>query len=210
MKSVALVSHLTFPINGRDYGSEDKLLAEQLRSRGFHVQLVLPETLFPVSPAGVLIPVNEELLKSFDAVFCRNNYGGKLEKEYRAALDAFYCTHEQGWKVFNDFKGCKGDYCGKQHLIDLYNAGYPVIPSTINVIDLESRAPFNANTKFMVKSMTGADSNGIKKDLSKEQAQREFDGTCNDFIIPDPLLQPMVSDSQVDCLLRDVCAVIHI
>ena len=155
--SVALVSNLTFPINGRDYGSEDRLLAEQLRSRGLEVQLVLPETLLPLSAplnAGQL-ESQAKLLMNVEAIFCRNNYGGLLEKEYRAALDAFYCGHEQRGKVFNDLSG-KGDYRGKQHLLDLFDAGYPVIPSTVNVNDLDTREPFStaatAGSLFMVKS----------------------------------------------------------
>ncbi len=190
---VALVSNLAFPINGRDYGSEDRLLSEQLSARGFHVQLVLPETLFPVSPEA---SVNDQLLNGVDAIFCRNNYGGKLEADYRAALHAFYCRHEQRWKVFNDFGGCKGDYCGKQHLLDLFAAGFPVIPSTIDVGDLDSGDAFNtAGLRFMVKSMTGADSNGIKKDLTADQVRLEFSGNSDGFPIPDPLLQPMIDFS---------------
>ena len=96
--SVALVSNLTFPINGRDYGSEDRLLAEQLRSRGLEVQLVLPETLLPLSAplnAGQL-ESQAKLLMNVEAIFCRNNYGGLLEKEYRAALDAFTAATNRG------------------------------------------------------------------------------------------------------------------
>jgi hypothetical protein len=207
MPLVALVSNQAMPINGRDYGSEDTLLAEELCARGLDVQVVLPETLLPVSPAG---PVNDELLSTVDAVFCRNNFGGVLEAEYRAALDTFCCSHEQGWKVFNDFSGCRGDYRGKQHLLDLYAAGYPVIPSTVDVNDLNSREPFNVGAEtgsslYMVKSMTGADSEGIKKDLTGAQVRQEFAkmeaaksdggdiGTGGGFVISDPLLQPMVA-----------------
>jgi len=212
--SVALVSNLNFPINGRDYGSEDRLLAQHLSSRGLDVQLVLPETLFPVGSDDTHDDVNGKLLESVDAIFCRNNYGGVLEQEYRARLDAFYRCHDERWKVFNDFGGCKGDYCGKQHLLDLYSAGYPVIPSSVDVRDvarfgegesgggsLEGVAPL-----FMVKSMTGADSNGIQKNLTARQVTQVFanaaaggtgdssggDSDSSRFVIPDPLLQPMI------------------
>ena len=206
MPLIALVSNQAMPITGRDYGSEDTLLAEELCARGLNVEVVLPETLLPVSPAG---PVNTELLDTFDAVFCRNNYGGELESQYRTALDAFCCSHEQGWKVFNEFSGCRGDYRGKQHMLDLYAAGYPVIPSTVDVNDLDSREPFSVGAEsgslFMVKSMTGADSEGIKQDLTGDQVRQEFakmeaakrgdggGGGHDGFVISDPLLQPMVA-----------------
>jgi hypothetical protein len=226
--SVALVSNWAASVNGRDYGSEDRLLAAQLRVRGIDVQLVLPETLFPLPTANAGADADAArtataLLDTFDAIFCRNNYGGVvLEESYRAALDEFCREHPQRHKMFNDFGGCKGDYRGKQHLLDLYAAGFPVIPSTADVRGLDTRAPFNvAGSSFIVKSMTGADSTGIKKHLTADRVRQEFtsarkahfdvgggecsggSGIARDVIpetdakssIPDPLLQPMVDFS---------------
>ena len=174
---VALVSNIEMTIKGREYSSEDRFLAKELEKRGLKVELVLPEVLLPLSTfdACTKFVVNSELLKRANAVFFRNNYGGALEMEYRAALNRFLVHGEtnERKKVFNDFEGCKGDYRGKQHLLDLYAAEYPVIPSTINAEDLNTRAPFNTAAHFMVKSMTGADSNALQGNLTKEQAQRE-------------------------------------
>ena len=54
-----------------------------------------------------------------------------------------------------------------------------MIPSTVDVNDLNSREPFNVGAEtgsslYMVKSMTGADSEGIKKDLTGAQVRQEF------------------------------------
>jgi hypothetical protein len=226
--SIALVSNWAASVNGRDYGSEDRLLAAQLRVRGIDVQLVLPESLFPLPTAHAGANADAArtataLLDTFDAILCRNNYGGVvLEKSYRAALDEFWREHPQRHKMFNDFGGCKGDYRGKQHLLDLYAAGFPVIPSTVDVRDLNTQAPFNvAGSSFIIKSMTGADSAGIKKHLTADRVRQEFAsarhthldigcGGCGsdsgvvrdtiaetdaDSLIPDPLLQPMVDFS---------------
>jgi hypothetical protein len=169
MSSIAIVTNLSFDIKGRDYGSEDRLLAVELRNRGFKVDLVHPEEVLPINDGA---SANDELLSRTDALIYRNCYGGSLEAEYRTVLAKFLASHQQV-KIFNQLTGCRGDYCGKQHLLDLYSAGFPVIPSTTSVTDLEV-APFKASYAFVVKSMTGADSNGIKRDLTADQVRAEF------------------------------------
>jgi hypothetical protein len=181
-------------IKGREYSSEDIFLGKELEKRGFTVELVLPELLLPLkSSATDEVDVNSELLSRTDAVFFRNNYGGEREIEYRAALNQFVLHGEiaERKKVFNDFSGCKGDFCGKQHLLDLYASGFPVIPSTIHAEDLNTLAPFNTAERFMVKSMTGADSNGMQGNLTRENALLEFAAMTaggDPFVI-----QPMVA-----------------
>ena len=190
---LVLVSNQTMPIKGRDYKSEDMLLALELRQRGIKVQIVLPETLLPMLP----LSPNDDILNQADVLLFRNNYGGVHENKYRAALNRFVTndSNQNNEKVFNEFVGCKGDYLGKKHLLDLYHAGYPVIPSTTALKDMERLKEFQQAERFIIKSMMGADSNDIWTNLTADQVREIFPTIGKEKGKESFLIQPMIDFS---------------
>ena len=216
-KIVGLVSNYEMKIKGRVYSSEDTFLANELTKRGFIVELILPELLLPIikkktsdtctcrsAMQNQFPEINTTLAEKVDVLLFRNNYGGINEMKYRDVLDHFVQNGNPSLtsKIWNDFNNCRGDYKGKKHLLQLFQMKYPIIPSTINIHDLE-KVPFNQCTCFMVKSMSGADSNGMFSNLTKTEARDTFlslhdNVKCDDAddadddAVPLYLIQPMV------------------
>ncbi|MET7702898.1 hypothetical protein [Streptomyces sp. NPDC005485] len=139
---VLYVSDLAYPARGRRYCDEDIFLTARLREE-FDIALC-----HPLDAAA--------LMDGFDAVVVRNS-GPVLN--YQGAYDAF---REQalarGIRVYNELSG-KGDMAGKQYLLDLTAAGYPVIPTVDRVADLAGLP--EADT-YAVKPKLGADSIGLE------------------------------------------------
>ncbi|MFE2155623.1 hypothetical protein ACFXAO_36950 [Streptomyces lavendulae] len=135
------VTDLAYPARGRRYGDEDIFLTARLRE---HFPLALCHPL----DASALMP-------GFDAVIVRNS-GPVLH--YQQAYDAFRATAlATGTRVYNPLTG-RGDMAGKQYLLDLTAAGYPVIPTVDDPADLHllPRA-----SSYAVKPKQGADSIGL-------------------------------------------------
>ncbi|SER29164.1 hypothetical protein [Actinokineospora terrae] len=141
MSALLLVSDLTYPARGRRYGDEDAYLASRLRAH-FDVALC--------HPADAVA-----LMDRFDVVLVRNS-GPVLH--YPAEYAAFRAhALANGTAVFNPLHG-RGDMAGKQYLVDLSAAGYPVIPTVDRVEDVD-RLPDVAG--YVVKPKAGADSVGL-------------------------------------------------
>ncbi|MFS4097831.1 hypothetical protein [Streptomyces sp. AF1A] len=139
---VLYVTDLAYQARGRRYGDEDVFLASRLRA---HFDLALCH---PLDAAA--------LMDRFDAVVVRNS-GPVLgyQKEY----DAFRAQAlESGTPVYNPLTG-KADMAGKQYLLDLGAAGFPVIPTVGGAEDLH-RLP--AASRYVVKPRLGADSLGLR------------------------------------------------
>ncbi|MER5308195.1 hypothetical protein ABT034_10450 [Streptomyces sp. NPDC002773] len=136
------VTDLTYPAKGRRYGDEDVHLAARLRA-DFDLALCHP------LDAAALMP-------GFDAVVVRNS-GPVLgyQKEYEAFRERALAL---GARVYNPLHG-RGDMAGKQYLLDLTAAGYPVIPTVDRPEDLH-RLP--AALQYAVKPVAGADSIGLR------------------------------------------------
>ena len=140
-RSILYVTDLAYPAQGRRYGDEDVFLTARLRA---HFDLALCH---PGDAAA--------LMDAFDAVVVRNS-GPVLH--YRAEYDAFRDrAAARGARVYNPLTG-RGDMAGKQYLVDLTRAGYPVIPTVDRPADL-SRLPRVA--EYVVKPKAGADSIGL-------------------------------------------------
>ncbi|MFI6104651.1 hypothetical protein [Streptomyces sp. NPDC051310] len=136
------VTDLAYQARGRRYCDEDIFLTSRLRDT-FDLALC-----HPADAAA--------LMASFDAVVVRNS-GPVLH--YRAAYDDFRARALAGGvRVYNQLTG-KGDMAGKQYLLDLSAAGYPVIPTVDRPEDLHLLPP--ADT-YVVKPRTGADSIGLE------------------------------------------------
>ncbi|MFJ6797609.1 hypothetical protein [Streptomyces sp. NPDC091268] len=135
------VTDLAYPARGRRYGDEDVFLSSRLRE---HFELALCHPL----DARALMP-------GFDAVVVRNS-GPVLHyrREYEAFRAAALAT---GTRVYNPLTG-RGDMAGKQYLLDLTEAGHPVIPT----IDDPARLGLLPDVpSYVVKPRQGADSIGL-------------------------------------------------
>ena len=141
-RSLLYVTDLAYPAQGRRYGDEDVFLTARLRA-GFTVALCHP------GDAAAL-------MDGFDAVVVRNS-GPVLH--YRREYDAFRArAAARGTRVYNPLSG-RGDMAGKQYLLDLTAAGFPVIPTVDRLGDLH-RLP--AAEEYAVKPKAGADSIGLR------------------------------------------------
>jgi hypothetical protein len=139
---ILYVTDLAYPARGRRYGDEDIDLTSRLRE-DFDLALC-----HPLDAAA--------LMDGFDAVVVRNS-GPVLG--YRAEYDAFR-EHAigTGARVYNQLSG-RADMAGKQYLLDLSTAGFPVIPTVDRVEDLD-RLP--RTDRYVVKPKLGADSIGLE------------------------------------------------
>ncbi|GAA3899937.1 hypothetical protein GCM10022244_07610 [Streptomyces gulbargensis] len=137
------VTDLAYPARGRRYGDEDVDLTARLRRAGFDLALC-----HPLDAAA--------LMDSFDAVVVRNS-GPVLpyQREYEAFRERAAAL---GTRVYNPLHG-RGDMAGKQYLLDLTAAGYPVIPTVDRPEDLHL---LPAAGQYVVKPKAGADSLGLR------------------------------------------------
>ncbi|AJT67329.1 ATP-grasp domain-containing protein [Streptomyces chattanoogensis] len=139
--SVLFVTDLAYQARGRRYCDEDVFLTSRLRN-DFDIALC-----HPLDAAA--------LLDSFDAVVVRNS-GPVLH--YQQEYDAFReRATARGTRVYNPLSG-RGDMAGKQYLLDLTAAGYPVIPTVDRPQDLHM---LPAAGQYAVKPKAGADSIGL-------------------------------------------------
>ncbi|MFJ8888743.1 hypothetical protein ACIRJR_35840 [Streptomyces sp. NPDC102402] len=140
--SVLFVTDLAYEARGRRYCDEDIFLTSRLRET-FDVALCHPRDA-------------AALLDGFDAVVVRNS-GPVLH--YQEEYDAFRArARETGTRVYNSLDG-RGDMAGKQYLVDLSRAGFPVIPTVDRAADL-GLLPRSAG--YVVKPKLGADSVGLR------------------------------------------------
>ncbi|MFI2370789.1 hypothetical protein [Streptomyces sp. NPDC018833] len=136
------VTDLAYRAKGRRYCDEDIFLSSRLRQ---------DFTLALAHPADAAA-----LMDDFDGVVVRNS-GPVLH--YQDAYDAFRDRAVQrGTRVYNPLSA-RGDMAGKQYLLDLTRAGYPVIPTVDRLDDL---GLLPAADEYAVKPKTGADSIGLR------------------------------------------------
>ncbi|MFJ6695265.1 hypothetical protein ACIQM4_04225 [Streptomyces sp. NPDC091272] len=139
---VLYVTDLAYPARGRRYCDEDILLSCRLRE-DFDIALC-----HPLDAAA--------LMDAFDAVVVRNS-GPVLH--YQQQYDEFRARAlADGVRVYNPLNG-RGDMAGKQYLIDLTAAGYPVIPTVDRLQDLSA---LPESELYAVKPKAGADSIGLR------------------------------------------------
>lgn len=136
------VTDLAYPARGRRYCDEDVFLTSRLRA-DFGLALC-----HPLDAAA--------LMDGFDAVVVRNS-GPVLH--HLEAYDAFRARATAlRVPVYNPLTG-RADMAGKQYLLDLTEAGYPVIP-TIDRAEDRGRLP--ETVTYAVKPKAGADSIGLR------------------------------------------------
>ncbi|MFD5806392.1 ATP-grasp domain-containing protein [Streptomyces sp. NPDC127020] len=136
------VTDLAYEARGRRYCDEDIFLTSRLREE-FDLALCHPRDA-------------AALLDAFDAVVVRNS-GPVLG--HKDAYDAFReRAAERGTLVYNQLTG-RADMAGKQYLLDLTAAGFPVIPTADRAEDLHQ---LPAADEYVVKPRLGADSAGLR------------------------------------------------
>jgi hypothetical protein len=139
---VLYVTDLAYEARGRRYCDEDIALTARLRE-SFDLALC-----HPIDTA--------RLMDTFDVVVVRNS-GPVIH--YQSEYDAFRRRAlSVSAKVFTELSG-RGDMAGKQYLLDLTDAGYPVIPTVERASEL-GRLP--ATDRYVVKPKFGADSVGLR------------------------------------------------
>jgi hypothetical protein len=140
-RSVLFVTDLAYQAQGRRYCDEDIFLTSRLRD-GFDTALC-----HPLDAAA--------LLDAFDLIVVRNS-GPVLH--YQRQYDAFRAQAVAcGARVYNPLSG-RGDMAGKQYLLDLTTARYPVIPTIDRPEDLHLLPEAD---QYAVKPKAGADSIGL-------------------------------------------------
>lgn len=160
---VLLVTDLAYKARGRRYCDEDIYLASRLRQ---HVTLSL------CHPRDA-----ESLADDADLVLVRNS-GPVIH--YREAHEAFRrSARDSRARVFPQLTG-KADQVGKDYLLELFAAGYPVIPTVERIADL-ARLPIAE--RYVVKPKSGADSVGLRV-LDRGQLDRTD--------LTDMLVQPAI------------------
>ncbi|MFE2644719.1 hypothetical protein ACFXGG_12140 [Streptomyces nigra] len=153
---ILYVSDLAYPARGRRYCDEDIHLTSRLRE-DFDLALCHPRDA-------------AALMGAFDAVVVRNSgpvlgYLDVHDDFRRRALAA-------GTRVYNPLTG-KGDMAGKQYLLELTAAGFPVVPTVDRAEDLPALPDAE---RYVVKPRLGADSIGLRI-VSREEAAEAADGT---------------------------------
>ena len=160
---ILYVTDLAYPARGRRYCDEDIFLTSRLRD-DFDLAVCHPRDA-------------AALMGAFDAVVVRNS-GPVLT--YQDAYDDFRRRAiADGTRVYNPLSG-RADMAGKQYLLDLTAAGYPVIPTVDRAEELH-RLP--EADRYVVKPKLGADSLGLRIVPAKE-VRGTVDG--------DVLVQPCV------------------
>ncbi|MBC9794687.1 hypothetical protein [Sinomicrobium weinanense] len=140
--SLLYLTDLYYEAKGRNYYEEDIYITSRLKD-DFEILICHPTQ----------SKKHEQLT---DAVIFRNT-GSVMyyKKEYD---DFVKRMNLSGTPVYNSLTG-HGDMKGKQHLIDLTLAGYPVIPTIEKLLDMD-RLP--TTQKYILKLKNGADSIGMK------------------------------------------------
>ncbi|WP_030605163.1 hypothetical protein [Streptomyces fulvoviolaceus] len=160
---ILYVTDLAYQARGRRYCDEDIFLTSRLRE-DFGLALCHPR-----DAAG--------LMEGFDGVVVRNS-GPVLA--YQEAYDDFReRAMRSGVRVYNQLSG-KADMAGKQYLLDLTAAGYPVIPTVDRPEDVRRLPETDA---YVVKPKLGADSIGLRI-VPAERVRDLVDG--------DVLVQPRI------------------
>lgn len=165
MKSILYLTDFAYQAKGRRYCDEDIFIVDHLRRR-FNVATCHPACCEPFEDAA-------------DLVVFRN--AGAVSG-FQDAYDAFRArVARKGLRTYNDFTG-KADMAGKQYLLDMTDAGMPVIPTIDDIADLGKLPDVS---RYVVKPKGGADSIGLEFLTRDDLLQREFSGH-------DTLVQPAV------------------
>jgi len=138
-KTVLLLTDFSYQGKGREYFREDVGLSIFLR-KFFNVCISHVNDI-------------EKIVDAADAVLLRNTGPQIAHQKQLTKL-----RNRSDLILFNDLLG-KGDINGKYHLLELFRAGFPVIPTFASKNEI---LEFGAFERYLLKPLDGADSHGVK------------------------------------------------
>lgn len=140
--SILYLTDFYYPAKGRKYHEEDLFIISELRN-DFEIIICHPKD-----------SKNHE--EHVDLVVIRNTGSIMYFKKYfEEFVDR---VHQKSILTYNEMIG-KGDMQGKQHLLELTNQKYPVIPTIDSIFDIKL---LPLTDKYLLKLKDGADSIGMK------------------------------------------------
>ncbi len=160
-KTILLLTDFYYQAKGREYFREDVELSGLLRK---HFKVCISH-----------IEDAERILLHVDAILLRNTGPQATHAEQLSAL-----RKKSGLRLFNDLAG-KGDIQGKQHLLDLFHAGFPVIPTFRSLKEVGKQ---DSVERCLLKPLNGADSAGVKIVHRKELEKEDISGVLIQPLIP--------------------------
>lgn len=140
--TILYLTDLYYPAKGRKYYEEDLFITAQLKE---HFNILIGN---PQQALAFLDKADIVVFRNTGPVVYYQEYFNEFVREVK----------KKGVLTFNSFDG-KADMKGKQYLIDLYDQGFPVIPSIKKVNDLEKLPEAD---QYIVKLINGADSIGME------------------------------------------------
>jgi len=129
---------------------EDLLIANSFRRDGHEVSVVDSDY--------------DDSLDNYYDVFIKRNAYYKNNKSLDIFVDELRKRLLNKNKIMINFNG-KFDTNGKYYLVDLYNRGYPVIPTVSNIADVNN---LPKSDKYIIKPLNSYDGIGQKKLTFKE------------------------------------------
>lgn len=166
MKTLLFVTDLYYVAKGRNYYEEDLYLTSKLRE-DFNLVICHPEDI-------------EGFEDYVDLIVFRNaGPVANFKDKYEAFRNRIVSKR---LNTYNSFDG-KADMNGKEYLLELTNAHFPVTPTIDNLEDLNKLPSVNT---YLIKPKDGADSIGMeiveKDDLSKKVKLESRDTLIQPFI----------------------------
>lgn len=148
-QTLLLLTDFSYQAKGREYFREDVELSCYLR-KYFKVCICHIDDM-------------ENVMDHVDVVLIRNTGPQIFHHKQLTAL-----RMRKNLVLFNDLAG-KGDIKGKNHLLELYHGGYPVIPTFHSQQELQK---WGTCERYLLKPLDGADSWGVKI-LNHDELQLE-------------------------------------
>ncbi|AHV96018.1 hypothetical protein [Paenibacillus sabinae] len=152
MNTLLFVTDLYYEAKGRTYYAEDLFLTSRLRE-SFALTICHPKDI-------------QAFEKKYDLIVLRNaGPVANFKDEYWSFRQR---AAKNGYRTYNSFNG-KADMNGKEYLLELTKAGYPVIPTVDHMerIDALPKVP-----SYMCKPKDGADSIGLERVSSNDLPSR--------------------------------------
>lgn len=137
-RSVLLLTDFSYQAKGREYFREDVELSCYLRK---YFQVCVSH-----------IHDMEKFMDLADAILIRNTGPQISHRDHLNRL-----RNRNDLVLSNDLAG-KGDIRGKDHLLELFHSGYPVIPTFTSKEELEK---YGTSEQCLCKPLDGADSSGV-------------------------------------------------
>jgi hypothetical protein len=143
MRTILYLTDLYYEAKGRKYYEEDLYITSKFKDH-FNLLIGHPQQALSYGDCA-------------DVIVFRNTGPVMWYKDY---FDRFVAAvTEKGITTFNSFDG-KADRKGKGYLLQLFSAGFPVIPTIDNLAEIEK---LGNPEKYIVKLKDGADSIGMRR-----------------------------------------------